>query len=258
MGVEFGSALKSWRTQRRKSQLDLGLGANVSARHISFLETGRSRPSRSMVLQLCDELDVPRGARNQLLTAAGHAPVYRTRGLEDADMTPIRDAVLRTMERHDPYPAIAMDRHWVAQRMNRTATLLLGGLDVSAGDSLLDAVLTQETLRDAIENLNEVLIHTIARLRTEIAHHGGDDVLEGAMERLAGLIDGPAVHDGPMPAFIPTIYRAGGLRLSLLSTFTQFGTAEDIALSELRIEMMFPADDETKAILENLAGAGST
>ena len=107
----FGTALKEWRGRRRMSQLDLGLAANVSARHISFLETGRSKPSRSMVRLLCDSLEVPHVACNAVLTAAGFAPTYRRRDLEDDDMTQVRAAVEWTLQRHDPFPAMALDKH---------------------------------------------------------------------------------------------------------------------------------------------------
>lgn len=253
MSLDFGPALREWRQQRRMSQLDLGLGANVSARHISFLETGRASPSRGMVLQLCEELQVPRADRNRLLSAAGLAPIYAERELNADQMQPVRDAVDWMLDRHDPYPAFAMDRHWKLQRMNRTAQLLLAGMGLSPGDSMLMTLAENRAVRDAIENLDEVLAHTILRVKTEIAHLGGDAVLEAVLAKLTELEGNPAIaRDGVQPAFIPTIYRAGGLTLSMFSTFTQFGTAQDIALSELRIEMLFPADAETRQALMQL------
>ena len=124
MDTAFGVALKEWRVQRRLSQLDLGLAADVSARHISFLETGRARPSRTMVLHLSEHLDLPRPVRNTLLNAAGFAPAYRSRDLGADDMRHIRDAVAWMLERHDPYPAMALDRHWTLVKANGTATML--------------------------------------------------------------------------------------------------------------------------------------
>ena len=254
MPGEFGSSLKQWRQQRRMSQLELGLCANVSARHISFLETGRSRPSRGMVLQLCEELAVPLPARNQLLTAAGLAPAYQKRELDDLDMQPAEAAMSWIMERHDPFPAIAMDRHWHVLQFDLSAARLLSGMGLDVGDSLLEAFLTSPLIQQSVENLSEVALHTRMRLRTESAHLGGDPVLNDAAERLASLIDeAPGEATGILPAFVPTTYSFGGMSMSFFSTFTQFGTAEDIALSEIKIEMMFPADDATRDTLMAMA-----
>ena len=243
----FGETLKDWRNQRRMSQLDLGLSANVSARHISFLETGRSKPSRTMVLKLCEELDVPRPARNQLLNSAGMAPAYVKRDLSEKDMEPVRSAVDWMLERHAPYPAIAMDKSWAIINMNQPAMFLLSGMNVGIGDSVIAALAENELVRDAIENLDEVVAHTVARLRTESAHLGGDQVLDASIEKLSRQLgDYAHCETGVLPAFIPARYRANGMLFSFFSTFSQFGTAEDIALSELKIEMMFPADDLTR------------
>ncbi|KAB7613335.1 helix-turn-helix domain-containing protein [Amylibacter sp. SFDW26] len=246
----FGETLKDWRNQRRMSQLDLGLSANVSARHISFLETGRSKPSRMMVLRLCEELDVPRPARNQLLNSAGMAPAYVKRDLSEQDMEPVRSAVDWMLERHTPYPAIAMDKSWAILNMNKPAMFLLSGMNINIGDSMIVALAENKMVRDAIENIDEVIAHTVARLRTESAHLGGDQVLDTAIEKLtAQLGDYTHPETGVLPAFIPARYRANGMVFSFFSTFSQFGTAEDIALSELKIEMMFPADDLTRDLL---------
>ncbi|MEM7427701.1 MAG: helix-turn-helix domain-containing protein [Pseudomonadota bacterium] len=255
MTTAFGTALKTWRGQRRMSQMELGLSANVSARHISFLETGRARPSRSMVLQLCEELDVPRQARNRLLTSAGLAPAYSDKALSDEDLKPARAAVDWILERHDPFPALALDRHWTIIKMNRSSTLLMSGLGLKEGDSLLAAVAEKPQVIEAIENFDEVAEHLVTRLRTESAHLGGDAVLDAAAERLAALApSGTRASEGVLPPFVPTRYRAGSQVFSFFSTFSQFGTAEDIALSELKIEMMFPADEETRALLFALGG----
>ena len=255
MSLDFGPALREWRQQRRMSQLDLGLSANVSARHISFLETGRARPSRSMVLQLCEELEVPRAARNRLLTAAGLAPAYGARGLSEDEMAPVRDAVDWMLQRHVPYPGMALDRHWHLVSLNTPAARLLGPLGLGAGASLLEALAGHDGLRAAIANLDEVIRHTITRLRTESAHLGGDPVLDAAVARFAAEV-GPEGRGemGVMPPVIPTRYRMGEVELALFSTLAQFGTAEDVALAELKIELMFPADETTRRLLEAAAG----
>ncbi len=258
MQNSFGTALKDWRSQRRLSQLDLGLNANVSARHISFLETGRAAPSRSMVMNLCETLDVPRSARNTLLSAAGFSPAYRRRNLDETDMAHVSAAVEWMLERHDPYPALALDRHWTIARTNRTAGILLGAAGLAVGDSLLEAMTDTSRMAAVLDNWPEVAQHTIERLRTESTHLGGDHVLDDAADTLSRQL-GPALPEpgGVLPAVIPARYRANGMVLSLFSTLAQFGTAEDIALAELKIEMMFPADDATRATLMAMAGETS-
>ena len=250
MDKSFGAVLKDWRSQQRMSQLDLGLTANVSARHISFLETGRSRPSRAMVMNLCESLEMPREARNALLNAAGFSAAYHRRDLDDADMEHVRAAVDWMLERHDPYPALALDRHWIIVKANRSAGQLIGASGLAAGDSLLDAMIDPQRMASLFDNWREVAQHMMVRLRTESAHLGGDPVLDAAARKLAGAIDMSASpNSGVLPAVIPARYRANGMVLSFFSTLAQFGTAEDIALSELKIEMMFPADDTTRDLL---------
>jgi transcriptional regulator with XRE-family HTH domain len=252
MDNRFGAVLKHWRGVRRLSQLDLALAANVSARHVSFLETGRSAPSRPMVLQLAETLDMPRAARNALLDQAGYAPAYKERSVDDSEMREVRLAMQRMIDRHDPYPAIAIDRHWNVEAANVSATFLLKGLGIGLGDSLLEAALEPRT-HEAIENWPEVAQHMMARLRTENAYLGGDPILERALARLSERVDPSHVFVGqPLPAIIPTRYRSGDLVLSMFSMFAQFGTAEDIALADLKIELMFPADPQTRQFLERL------
>lgn len=259
MHASFGAVLKEWRGLRRMSQLDLGVEAGVSSRHISFLETGRSRPSRGMVLRLCEELQVPVSARNRFLAAAGLAPAYGARALSDAEMEPVREAVSWMLQRHAPFPALAMNRHWEVVSMNAPAERMLRPLGVLQGTSILDVLAGSDRVRAVIENLGEVVAHVISRIRVEIDHLGGDAVLEAAVARLieAGPMGegGAPEGAGPLPPFVPTTYRMGDARLSFLSTISQFGTAEDVLLSELKVELWFPADAETRATLEAMAQA---
>ncbi len=252
----FGTVLKDWRGRRRMSQLDLGLEADVSARHISFLESGRSRPSRQMVLHLAEVLEVPRDASNSMLVAAGFAPAYAARNRNAEELKPLTDAIEWTITRHEPYPAFVIDRHWVLKAMNRPSQMLFGGAGLREGSSLLDALIGDPALRAAIEDIEGMFAHLRARLRTEISHLGGDKVLEDAVRRIEALPD-YLPHDGGgatvAPAVIPAKYRAGEITLSLFSTIAQFGTAEDLALADLRIELLFPADGATKAFFEALA-----
>ena len=251
MAEGFGTVLKKWRGLRRMSQMELALEAGVSARHLSFLESGRSRPSRGMVLRLSDELQVPGGARNQLLAAAGLAPAFARRHLNDAELAPLKQAAEQMMAAHEPYPALMIDRHWRLLRLNRPAGLMLEGVGISPGCSLIEALLENNSLRAVLENLQDVERLSLARLRTELAHFGEDPVLEQAVERLQRSV---AASGSALPAVIPARYRMGGQVLSFFSTITQFGGTGDLAMAELRIEMLFPADEATREAMAAMGG----
>jgi transcriptional regulator with XRE-family HTH domain len=252
MSNAFGPALREWRAKRRISQLQLSLAANVSARHIAFLETGRARPSRSMVMHLGEALDVPRAERNRLLDSAGFRPAWSARALDAAEMEPVRRAIERVIERHDPYPAFVIDRHWKIVTANRSGALVLAAFGIGAGGSLLEAMLEPGRAAALIENWPEVAAHIIARLKTESMHLGGDPVLDQAAAALARDPALTRAHPADMPAVIPARYRLGGQVFSVFTTIAQFGTAEDIALADLRIELLFPADEETRVALEGI------
>jgi transcriptional regulator with XRE-family HTH domain len=250
--LAFGSELKDWRGRRRVSQLDLGLAADVSARHVSFLETGRATPSRAMVLRLAEALEVPRSERNGLLRAAGFAPLYPAHGVGDAAVAPLAQAVDWLLDRHAPYPGFAIDRHWNLKRANAPAAAMLAGvgLDLARGANLVDAFLDVAVLRDAVVNLGEVLDMTMSRLKTENAELGGDAVLAGYIARLEADPARRSFADDTgalLPAVIAAKYRLGGRIMSVFSTIAQFGTAHDIGFADLRIELLFPADAETAA-----------
>jgi transcriptional regulator with XRE-family HTH domain len=235
------------------SQLDLGLAANVSARHVSFLETGRSTPSRSMVLQLCETLAVPLPAQNTLLHAAGYAEVYGNRAWDDKELAHAREAVDWTLQRHDPFPAMALDKHWTIIKANAAATLLLNAVGLNAGDSLLDAMQNSERLKAAISNWQEVLRHMVIRLRTESAKLGHDQVLETAASNLAiQLNDTHKTELTTGSIVLATRYVLNGLELSFVSMLAQFTSAEDIALADLRVELMYPEDEATRQVLIKL------
>lgn len=232
---------------RRFSQLDLALEANVSARHISFLETGRAHPSREMILQLGEALTVPLSARNQMLAATGFAPRYAARAWDEAAMAPLRKAIDRTLARHAPFPGIAIDRLWKLQRMNAPAQKMFGMLGVAEGSSMLE-MLHNPLLWQMIENWPEVAHHSMLRLRTESVAQGGVPELDKAALFLAehaqaGRDIGPTV---------PTVFRFGDQRLSMFGTIAQFGTAEDTNLEEVKIELFFPSDAESEHALETM------
>lgn len=251
MTSTFGSVLKEWRSTRRMSQLDLGSIAEVSPRHISFLESGRSNPSRPMVLHLADVLEVPRPERNRLLGAAGFSPIYIAHEPTSEAMEPIRKAIAWTVERHDPYPAFVLDRHWNVIDANSSAEFVLAMLGVPANASMLELFVDPAGIRGQIENWPEVGYFLLTRLRTESSVVGGDPVLDAA---IAQLVADPTIappDEGPLPPALAAVIRLGDSTVSLLSTIAHFGSAEDIALADHRIELFFPADEQTEAIFNS-------
>ena len=188
--------------------------------------------------------------RNAMLTAAGFAHAYAARSPDAAEMSDVNSAMAWMLDRHDPYPAVAFDRHWRIVRTNRCSAALLGPFGVDVGDSLLDALLEGGAFAAALENRDEIAQHMVSRLRTESAHLGGDPVLDSALERLAKAHGRDTNAAGsPLPAIIPARYRVNDVTLSLFSTIAQFGLTEDIVLAELKIELMFPADEITRQML---------
>jgi transcriptional regulator with XRE-family HTH domain len=250
MANSFGLALKDWRSRRNISQLHLGAEANVSSRHIAFLETGRAKPSRMMVGLLSEALSIPRSGRNELLLAAGFSSTYRSQALDSEEMFHVRAAMNWTLERHDPYPGFVIDRHWVIVAANLSGTDLLANVALSIGDSLLVAMVTNEKFKTAIENWSTIAKYMAARLRTESIHAGGDPVLDRAAKALSDQAQNEQpIETLPLPAVVATRLRVNDRVLSFFSTIAQFGTAEDIALADLRIELLFPADEATKKLL---------
>lgn len=244
----FPSLLRDWRKTRRFSQLDLALEAEVSARHLSFLETGRSRPSRAMIQRLADVLQLPLDAHNRLLTAAGYAPRFPSTPLTEAAMAPVTQAVRWMLDRHAPYPALALNRLWTIKMLNAPAATLFAGFGLKDGDSLLDLT-TSPIMPQVVENWPEVAYHSAARLRAESASAGGIAELDAAAALLAAQADQTITTPGPT---IPTVFRFGDTRLSLFGTIAQFTTVADETLSDLRIELFFPADPQTEAALRSL------
>ncbi|GAB5457597.1 MAG: helix-turn-helix transcriptional regulator [Henriciella sp.] len=243
--TQFADTLKTWRKVRRYSQLDLASEADVSSRHLSFLETGRANPSREMIGKLGEALSLPLAVRNQLLAQAGFAARYPQRSWEADEMAPIRAAVAYTLKQHAPYPAIAIDRHWTIMQMNRPAEQLFSLIGAAVGLSLIDIMLDPR-VQAMIENWPEVAHHAVQRLRTESASTGGDERLDAAIDAFSRT---PLPQGAPLGPVIPTIYRAGDLYLSMFTTIAQFGTPEDLALDDLKIELFFPSDDKTDGAL---------
>lgn len=228
------------------SQLDLAVEAGVSARHISFLETGRSRPSSDMIVHLSEVLNLPVEARNQMMRATGFVPRYAATPLDDAAMAPIREAVSWTLDRHAPYPGLVLDRLWKVIQLNAPAAKLFAPLGVSEGESLLDLV-TNPMMPDLVENWPEVAHHTMLRLRAESAAAGGIPELETAIQSLSKHAQ--ILGDIPTGPTVSTVYRFGDQRLSLFGIIAQFSSVNDETLDDLRLELFFPADLESAAWL---------
>jgi transcriptional regulator with XRE-family HTH domain len=258
----IATLLREWRERRRMSQLDLALGAGVSARHMSFVETGRSRPSAEMVMQLAEYLDVPLRDRNALLLAAGYAPAFAQRDLADPEMGPLRDAIARVLRGHEPYPAVVVDRHWGLVAGNAAVPLLTAGVAehlLEPPVNVLRLSLHPEGLAPRITNLGEWRAHLLDRLGRQ-AVASGDPALFALHEELAGYPGGGGGHSVDLEAgeiAVPLRIRAGdgGPELSFLSTATTFGTAIDVTVSELSIESFFPADEATVRALRVLGGS---
>ncbi|MGH8035693.1 MAG: helix-turn-helix domain-containing protein, partial [Lysobacterales bacterium] len=252
----FGEHLRRWRQHRRLSQLDLADEAEISTRHLSFMETGRSVPSREMVLRLTERLDIPLRERNALLVAAGYAPMYRERPLSDPALASARQAVELILKSHEPFPALALDRHWNLVAANAALPQLLAGADpelLKPPVNVLRLSLHPRGLATKIVNLVQWRTHLFERLRQQIAATA-DPVLADLLEELRAypLPDGAEdTHlDGEhLGVAMPFQFRTGHGVLSFISTTTIFGTPVDVTLQELMLETFFPADAFTGEVL---------
>ena len=251
----LGTVLRDWRQRRHLSQLDLALEAGVSARHLSFLETGRSKPSRQMVIHLSEQLEVPLRDRNRLLLAAGFAPAYDERPIDAPEMAPVRQALDRVLAGHEPYPAIVVDRWWNLIGANRSVAMFTGVAAphlLEPPANVIRASLHPEGMAPHIVNLGEWRAHLLDRLRRQAAVTG-DERLQALLDETSaypGDEDGHTVAGGDIAT--PLRFRHEGRELAFFSTVTTFGTAVDITLAELSIEAFFPADTQTGDALRAL------
>ncbi|MFN4226479.1 MAG: helix-turn-helix domain-containing protein [Hyphomonas sp.] len=250
----FARLLRHFRGARRMSQLDLALDCNVSARHLSFLETGRAKPSREMVLQLSDGLILPLASRNALLQAAGFAPLFPATPLEADALGPFRAVLQEMMDRHAPWPAILADRHWRMRDANAAALALLAPLQGSGETSLIRMLTAAPAAPELIANLPEVLAEMRGRIALEALEAPGD----GELAALTAEIDAALLRHPPVPAarrpLVPLEVRTPGGLLKFLSTVAHFGTSEDVTVRDLRLELLFPADEPTRIALRAMPG----
>lgn len=253
----LGTLLRHWRSVRGMSQLDLALEAETSARHISFVETGRSQPSKAMVLRLAEALDVPLREQNALLMAAGYAAVYQESQLGDAELAQVQQALDFMLRSHEPYPAFVVNRAWDVLHMNTAMEALLSPLPILAGKAtpnVLRLLLHPEALRPHIVNWEEVAYGVLIRAQRESHASVATDLREVLDEVLAypGMPENwrtlnPAEATTPL---IPIVVANGDQRTAWFTTIATFGTPQDITLQELRIEFLFPADVATEAAVQ--------
>ncbi len=259
----FPSVFREWRALRKLSQLDLALAADVSQRHVSWLETGRSQPSREMVVRLSEAMQVPLRERNVLLQAAGFTPMYRESGLDEPAMKPVYDALSQMLKHHDPLPALVVDRFWAVKMKNQAADLMLslgGDPDEmlarigAKNDEINLALLTlhPEGLRPYITNWDQAALLFIQRLKREA--DGDSEIRDRIAEyiELAGPLSEVAMPTGGILPVIPLELNVNGLELSLFSVISTFGTPMDITTDELRIESFYPGNTDTEAFFRSL------
>jgi len=256
----FGRLLQQWRQARRKSQLTLALDANISARHLSFVESGRAKPSRDMVIKLAGVLNVPLRERNSLLIAAGYAQMYRETGLAQPELVQARKAVELIFKHQEPYPAVVMDRHWNLIDSNKAAQtffgLLLADCNPPSPPNVLRLMFHPNGLQPWVANWNDVAHALIQRVHREAVGGSPDQKTLSLLEEIKSY---PGVSEAlrtpnlaaPITPLLPVQFRKGNFAADFFSAVTTLGTPLDITLQEIRIECFFPADEQTAAMAAN-------
>jgi len=259
--ASIGDLLRTWRRRRSLSQLELALEAEVSSRHVSFLETGRARPSREMVLRLAEHLEIPLRERNGLLLAAGYAPLYAERSLEEPEMAPVHQALDRFLRAHEPYPAVVLDRRYNLVSANDALGALLDGVApelLAPPANALRVALHPKGMAPRILNLKQWSAHLLHRLRRQAALTA-DPELDRLHDELSGYpgvsLEAPHEDGSANHIVLPLRLRAAERELAFFSTISTFGTAADITLDELMIEAFYPANAATAShLLAGIAG----
>jgi len=244
----FGKILREWRRQRRYSQLQLAVDLNVSSKHISFLETGRSLPSREMILKIGSFLFLPKREINRGLHVVGFSPAYAELSNDHADLKPIFSAIDQMLENHMPYPAIVLNQNWDVVNANDSAKSLLFELGFSDEVNLVEAFINDDQKTSKIINWRESALAVLTRLRYDISLMGGSEYLEGLEEQLSKqvMLDEDISDIDRDQIVVSTRLKLGGKELSFFSIIAQLGTVQDVKVSELKVELMFPSDETTK------------
>jgi transcriptional regulator with XRE-family HTH domain len=249
-----GELLREWRQRRRLSQLDLAIEAEVSARHLSFVETGRSAPTRAMILRLSEHLDVPLRDRNSLLLAGGYAPVYPERGLDEPELAAVRAGLRRILAGHEPYPAVLVNRRWELVDQNAGIGVFTDGVVPSLLEppvNVLRLSLHPDGMAPRIANLPEWRAHVLTRLRRQAAATG-ETALAELHEEIRGYPGGQTEPPQVTDVAVPLRYQHGGRELAFFSMTAVIGAPMDITLGELALESFYPADEATAAALWDL------
>lgn len=250
----FGRQLRDFRRLRGMSQLALAVAADVSPRHVSFVESGRASPSRQMVLRLAESLDMPLRAQNDLLHLAGFAPAYPERRLDEPALSAVRNIIEQMLRQHEPYPAFVLDRYWNIVKANATAERLFSALMPSMPVSAVEMFLGPGPFRQVVENWEEVAWVTLTRLRREVALAGADDALRELLaraERLMDDVEPPTDFDTAAPTVMSRL-RLGDNLVTTISTIASFNAARDVTLDELHVELIYPADEAAEAFFRNI------
>ena len=261
----FPGLLRSWRQKRRLSQLDLSLSAGVSQRHVSFLESGRAKPSRAMILQLSETLEVPLRERNDWLTAAGFAPIFKARPLDDPQMSQVMSAVKMMLANHEPFPALAIDRAWNIRMTNGPFEMMtsmfgedlwarIGGNDDQR--NLMRLFFHPGGIGPYVANWEAAAPLLWHRARREAEALGGEE-MKRVLYELSEYQDAGTLWSAEDAALVPVLpldIEKDGLHVSLFTVIATFGTAQDVTADELRIETLFPADNATEKLFRDFAG----
>jgi len=264
----FSMMMIKWRKFKKLSQLDLSLESGVSQRHISFMESGRSKPSREMVLALADVLDIPLRDRNQLLSVAGFAPIFKERHLDSDEMHAVHHALEMSLAHHEPYPAIVADRNWNLVMANEAAQRFIGligdpeevwqRVDPSGNKNVYRLTFHPLGMQPLIDNWNEMSKLLLLRLQREVTADPNNDFLSDLLEdmtEISGLevLRGMTEMSIPLAPILPMEMTTAGITLKVFSMISSFGTALDVTAEELKVETFFPVDDFTKLFFKRLA-----
>jgi transcriptional regulator with XRE-family HTH domain len=251
-----GELLREWRERRRLSQLDLSIQADISTRHLSFVETGRSRPTPRMILRLTEQLGVPLRDRNAMLLAGGYAPAYPQHGLDEPELESVRAALRQVLAGHEPYPAVVIDRWWNLLDANKAIAALIDGCAASLLEppvNVLRLSLHPDGMAPRIVNLPQWRSHLLSQLLHR-ARALGDQRLLDLHDELVGYPGGSSEAAAPTGVVLPLRYRRGEQELSFFSISAAVGTATDVTVEELAIEAFYPADAATAAALRATGG----
>ncbi len=259
MTAPVGAQLRAWRERRRLSQLELAIEAEISTRHLSFVETGRSRPSRDMVLHLAERLEVPLRERNRLLLAAGYAPAFQESPLDSSSLKLVAAAVRQILAGHEPYPAVVVNARSELLDANAAVGLFLRDVSphlLTPPVNVLRVALHPDGMAPNIVNLPVWRAHLLERLRRQIAN-SGDPALRTLLDEVSGYPGGenPDGLGEAASVALPMVYRHAGRELTFVSTLAVFGAPRDVTVAELAIEAFYPADDETAAVLRSTTAA---